>query len=244
MKQVARLCTYNVHACVGRDGRYRPERIAEVLAGIDADIVALQEVEIRGDDGSDLLESLAQHTGLAPVAGPVLLRGQYRFGNALLARFPVKKVIRHDLSWSNREPRDVIDAFFECDNGILRVMATHLGLRPIERREQVLKLLAHLEARHADAVVLMGDLNEWLLWGRPLRWLRRHFTATPDIRTFPARKPLFPLDQIWVEPGRALLSMEAARSPAIVEASDHLPLVAEVACNPDSVTQPQPIWSR
>ena len=44
-----RVATYNVHRCRGIDGRVRPDRIAEVLKEIGADIVALQEVvSLRG----------------------------------------------------------------------------------------------------------------------------------------------------------------------------------------------------
>ena len=39
-----RVATYNIHRARGLDGRTRIERIAGVLAMIDADIVALQEV--------------------------------------------------------------------------------------------------------------------------------------------------------------------------------------------------------
>ncbi len=37
------VATYNVHACVGTDGRYDPDRVAAVIAELDADIVAVQE---------------------------------------------------------------------------------------------------------------------------------------------------------------------------------------------------------
>ena len=39
-----RVATYNIHRCRGMDRRVRPERIAAVLATIDPDVVALQEV--------------------------------------------------------------------------------------------------------------------------------------------------------------------------------------------------------
>ena len=38
-----RVATYNIHACVGTDGRHDPDRIASVVAELDADIVAMQE---------------------------------------------------------------------------------------------------------------------------------------------------------------------------------------------------------
>jgi endonuclease/exonuclease/phosphatase family metal-dependent hydrolase len=74
--------------------------------------------------------------------------------------------------------------------------------------------------------VLLGDLNEWLLWGRPLRWLRRHFAPAPHLPTWPARLPMFALDRIWVQPHDALLSLDTHRTPAARRASDHLPLKA------------------
>ena len=38
-----RVATYNVHECVGTDGRQDPDRIASVVGELDADIIALQE---------------------------------------------------------------------------------------------------------------------------------------------------------------------------------------------------------
>jgi endonuclease/exonuclease/phosphatase family metal-dependent hydrolase len=39
-----RLATYNIHKCRGLDRRTSPQRIAAVIAELDADVVALQEV--------------------------------------------------------------------------------------------------------------------------------------------------------------------------------------------------------
>jgi endonuclease/exonuclease/phosphatase family metal-dependent hydrolase len=111
----------------------------------------------------------------------------------------------------------------------LRVLATHLGLRPTERREQVKRLLAAVEGEHEHSTILMGDLNEWYLWGRPLRWLHAHFRDKPAAPpTFPARRPVLALDRIWVSPIGCLRSLRRHASPLARAASDHLPLVAEV----------------
>ncbi len=40
------MATYNVHDCVGRDGRFGPGHIAEVLVEIDPDVFALQEITL------------------------------------------------------------------------------------------------------------------------------------------------------------------------------------------------------
>jgi len=74
----------------------------------------------------------------------------------------------------------------------------------------------------------MGDLNEWFLWGRPLRYLQRHFKSGPAPATFPARFPLFALDRIWVEPRENLVSVKTVNNSLTRLASDHLPLVAEL----------------
>ena len=78
-------------------------------------------------------------------------------------------------------------------------------------------------------MLLMGDLNEWYLWGRPLRWLHSHFRETPAAPpTFPARQPVLALDRIWVAPAGSLRRLRRHVSPLARVASDHLPLVAEL----------------
>jgi endonuclease/exonuclease/phosphatase family metal-dependent hydrolase len=80
----------------------------------------------------------------------------------------------------------------------------------------------------ADAVpiVLIGDLNEWFLWGRPL--LQVFFEETPAPATFPSGFPLFALDRAWAKPRRRLRQLLVHSSPLARRASDHLPLVASV----------------
>ncbi|MEX2480054.1 MAG: endonuclease/exonuclease/phosphatase family protein, partial [Gammaproteobacteria bacterium] len=110
----------------------------------------------------------------------------------------------------------------------LRVIATHLGLRPAERRAQIARLLVQLERDPAGLTAMMGDLNEWLLWGRPLRHLHAHFGQPPAPATFPSNWPVFALDRIWLEPRDQLRRVSVHDSRLARCASDHLPLVAEI----------------
>ena len=220
-----RIATYNVHRAIGGDGRTDPDRILRVLREIDADVYALQEVEAH-DDGADMLAWLGKEMGYQSVAGTTLKRHDGHFGNGVLTRCPVKARRVTDLSWRGREPRGAIAIDIDCTGSALRVVATHLGLRPAERREQVQQLL-HLFKEHPhEKSVLLGDLNEWFLWGRPLRRLHRHFRSTPSKATFPARLPILALDRIWTHPRSLLRSLEVHRTPLARAASDHLPLVA------------------
>jgi endonuclease/exonuclease/phosphatase family metal-dependent hydrolase len=218
------VATYNVHRCVGRDGQRNTARVLGVLRELDADVVALQELEWRPAAALDLLADFAHALGCQGIAGPTLLKSDGHYGNAVLTRLPVRTVDRVDLSVPGREPRGALDLMLEAPRGALRVIATHLGLAPAERRHQIRRILAMLAPVRPEPVVLMGDLNEWFLWGRPLRWLRAHFGRAPAPATFPARRPFFALDRIWVEP-RNLRTGLAVHSTALARsASDHLPV--------------------
>jgi endonuclease/exonuclease/phosphatase family metal-dependent hydrolase len=223
-----KLATWNIHRCIGRDGEKSPARCAAVLQEIDADVVALQEVESRPGHELDVLAYLARTTGARAIAGSTMIEQDAHYGNAVLTRLPVRAVRRHDLSVSGREPRGAVDVDLDLDGSRLQLIATHLGLRPAERREQVQRLLPLFETRDRDLVVLTGDLNEWFLWGRPLRMLHRIFPRTPHRRTWPAYAPLFALDRIWVHPHNAPRRLTAHRSALTRVASDHLPLTLEI----------------
>ena len=220
-----KIASYNVHRAIGADRRTDPPRILSVLREIDADVYALQEVEAH-DQGADMFEWLGREMGYHRIAGTTLVRHDGHYGNGLLTRCPVREKRLLDLSWRGREPRGAIAADLDCEGQRLRVVATHLGLRPAERREQVAQLLHLFKERPHDRSVLIGDLNEWFLWGRPLRRLHRHFQETPSVATFPARAPFLALDRIWTHPRSMLSHVAVHKSRLSRAASDHLPLVA------------------
>jgi endonuclease/exonuclease/phosphatase family metal-dependent hydrolase len=224
-----RVATWNIHGGIGSDGRYAPSRIVDVLHEIDADVVALQEVASE-EEHSSFLADLERDTGYHVVAGLLRQRHGTDFGNAVLSRFPVRSVEHLDLAVDHYEPRGALDVCLDVGlRPLLRVVATHLGLRPGERREQVRRIIAKVERASPHPTLLMGDLNEWYLWGRPLRWLHSHFDEMPAApRTFPARRPMFALDRIWASPAGSLRELSRHATPLARVASDHLPLVAEV----------------
>lgn len=221
------LASYNIHRCIGRDRRSDPQRIVDVINELDADVIALQEVE-TAREGMRLLDYFAEKTGLPAISEPTLLNEDSEYGNALLTRCDVAAIRRVDLSLPGREPRGAIDVDLACRGSSMRVVATHLGLKPAERRLQVRRLLELLTDGSHSFSALLGDINEWFLWGRPLRWLQGYFEATPAPNTFPTRFPLFALDRIWVHPRTRLRTVYAHDSPLARRASDHLPVRAVV----------------
>lgn len=223
-----RVATYNIHRCVGCDSLEAPERIAAVLHRMDADVVALQEVGFDADGPRNILTRLARSMDARAIAGPTLLDRRGHYGNAILTRIAPARVDRLDISVPGREPRGAMAVDLDLRGGRVRIVTTHLGLLPAERRYQMHRLLPLLDDSDAGLTILLGDFNEWLSWGRPLRWVKRRFGRLPAPATFPSRRPLLALDRIWIDPADRLISLGLYRRAAAAMASDHLPLVAEV----------------
>lgn len=211
------VATYNVHGCIGSDGRYSRERILRVLKELQADLIALQEIDCK-----DTLMWFADQMNLTGIAGPVLQR-EGCFGNGLLTNCAMGNLRLVDLTVPGYAPRGAIDVDLHCNGELMQVIATHLGLRHVERRAQVEALLKQFQRRYC---ILLGDINEWLLWGRSLRCIGEVFGYSPALRTFPARAPVLALDRIWMRPPGLLLHIQTHRSHLSVMASDHLPLKA------------------
>jgi endonuclease/exonuclease/phosphatase family metal-dependent hydrolase len=219
------LVSYNVHGCVGWDGRFDPSRAAHVLAEVGGDIVALQEVPTLERGGDAFVRQICAATGLQAIVGAELLSHYAHYGNALLTRFPSIRRSTLELGVGKREPRGAISVDVDCGAVSLNVIATHLGLSPAERRQQIKRLLP-VVTRQACPVALLGDINEWFTWGRPLRWLHAHFGRPPAPRSFPSPTPALRLDRVWLSRPSVITSVRAHISALARAASDHLPVVA------------------
>jgi endonuclease/exonuclease/phosphatase family metal-dependent hydrolase len=226
-----RVATYNVHECVGTDGRHDPERVAKVVTELDADIVALQEftypasvaLETRTPVGLTMLDRYV--CALGPTRQT---RRQECFGNALFTRHTIVDVHRIDLSMEKREPRGALAATVEVGGTPVHVLAAHLGLRLHERRFQVRQILKYLDSVRHTLFIVLGDFNDWLPGRSVVHVLDERLGRQTRVASFPARYPVVPLDRIWVHPTRALRRMFSHATPTARLASDHLPVVADV----------------
>ncbi len=227
---ILRVVSWNVHAWRGGDGREDAERFGRILCELKPDIVGLQEVVNRYDgvSGSPELDRVAEQTGMKAVNGPTITRVHSDYGNALLTTGSIREVRHIDLSFPNREPRAALDVDLDVADHTLRVIVTHFGLRPAERRFQVRRMVNAIEERASEKLILMGDLNEWLLFGRPARWLHKQLGRSRAPATFPAIFPLFALDRIFVDFPQALVEIRCIRTSEARAASDHLPVEALV----------------
>jgi endonuclease/exonuclease/phosphatase family metal-dependent hydrolase len=225
------VASYNVHRCVGLDGLHHPERIARVIKELGVDILGLQEVALStvSLDGAHQIEYLARKSGLHVLAGPTVLKGHRRFGNALLTRFDVCASRQIDLSLPGRPPRGALDVDLDCNGRMVRVIVAHLGLRPAERKKQVMSLLDIIGERHRHRpTILLGDMNEWIPRAKCVKELRASFNTSPSLATFPSRLPVLPLDRIFVWPEDAFVRTKVHMSSLARVASDHLPIKGSV----------------
>ena len=227
------LATYNIHKCVGLDGRWDPRRIFNVIDELGADLLAIQEFDNRHRAGrGDIApETFAEVTGMHLLVQPTMTEGKRFHGNLLLSRWPVVSWKQMELAVPGAEPRGAIFAEIDVHGSALTVVATHLGLGPLARREQLRRLLEAPTLSPDRPAVLLGDVNEWLPFGGVATVLDRSFGPQRRLRTNPALLPMLALDTIRARPASALQSLRAHRSRAAVMASDHLPLSASFHLN-------------
>ena len=236
MQQSLRIATYNIHRCRGLDGRTLPERTIEVLADIDADLVALQEVMGAGPHGGSHAEEIGAALGMGWVMAPVRQLRGHQFGNVVLSRLPVRQHVQYDLSWRTCEPRCVQRVDIAVGDAMLHFYNVHLGTAILERRHQAEQLagIVHDRRVHGPKLVL-GDFNEWMkglatqLLSERLKSidLRAHLKRK-RIRTYPGFFPILHLDHIYYEGEVEVMRVELRRTRRSLMASDHLPLVAEL----------------
>jgi endonuclease/exonuclease/phosphatase family metal-dependent hydrolase len=228
-----RIVTYNIHKARGMDGRTSIKRVAAVLAGLKADIIALQEVFSASEAQEGQVQALATELEMETAFGGTRHHRGRPYGNAILTRWPIINSCEMDISWARRERRGCIRADLKTPQGTLHVFNIHMGTSYFERRHQVRSLLSSKQI-HEDISgprVLVGDFNEWIK-GLTTRMLSEKFESlnlelhVRKRRSYPGLLPLFHLDHVYFEQPLVIDKAELIRTRQSKIASDHLPLVA------------------
>jgi endonuclease/exonuclease/phosphatase family metal-dependent hydrolase len=225
------VASYNVHKCVGVDGKFDPGRIAQVIREIGADIVALQEADTRFGERRGLLDLnwMERETGLCPVPVSGVAKAHGWHGNVVFFREGVVRDV-HQVRLPGLEPRGALMTELDLkEGGTFRVIAAHLGLLNRSRHQQARTILDLLRARDEHPTVLMGDLNEWRLGDRSsLNTLATVFGLPAAVPSFPSRLPVLALDRIMANRPGLIDRVQAHDTPLSRLASDHLPIKAVV----------------
>lgn len=239
-----RIATYNVHGCVGMDGKRSEARIAAVIGECAADIVGVQELDLsrKRSGGVDQSGLIAAELGWHRYFHPAMRRGDEHYGDAILSRFPLSLRRAGDLPgvapFFCRETRGAIAMDAETPLGRLRILNTHFGLGFQERLRQAEAVggVDWIGIPLGDApVVLLGDFNS-LPGSRPYGAITRRLNDVRTLlnpgralRTYPTWFPFLAIDHIFVSENVRVRAVEVHRTPLARVASDHFPLVAEVA---------------
>jgi endonuclease/exonuclease/phosphatase family metal-dependent hydrolase len=234
--------TYNVHRCVGVDGRLTPERIAEVIASCQPDIVALQELDVRRarTGGVDQAHLIARELNMEMHFHPALRVVEELYGDAILSTLPLQQMkaaaLPRPRRWPGLEPRGALWSSIDMGGAKLQVVNTHLGLLARERHMQVEALLGSEWLGRPDCggpVILLGDFNAGPLsrtyrsLASSLREAQRVLQPARRQATFPTRAPFLCIDHVFVNERIDVLAASAIRTPLARVASDHLPLVVD-----------------
>lgn len=241
------VASYNIHHGVGEDDQLDLNRIAEQIRTSGADIIGLQEVDRHWSSRSDFVDQadyLARVLKMHVVYGAnldldPLEPGQPRrqYGTAILSDFPILESRNTLLPRTGRnEQRGLLEALINVRGVPLRVFNTHLQHNSQAERQAQATAILDIIGVADESVVLLGDLN-----ARP---------DTPEIATLTDQ-----LVDAWVEAGvgdgytfsaanpRARIDYVlysddvVARTAAVLstDASDHLPVVAELDLPGDRV---------
>ena len=239
-----RVATYNVHGCVGMDRQRSESRIAEVIAGLKADIVGLQELDQNRVRSAavDQAGAIAKQLGWHHYFHPAMRRAEELYGDAILSRYPI--AVRHAAElpgnppWYCRETRGITWAEAETPLGQVHIVNTHLGLGGAERMLQA-RLLTSAEWLGAvtpeTPVIVLGDFNSvpwspaYRLIARELQDVRTLVASRFSFRTYPTKFPALAVDHIFITRALRALRMHVHRDAVARVASDHFPLVADLA---------------
>lgn len=224
-----RVASYNIQKGMGHDFKRRPRRTLAVLREMRADVVILQEADRRFGPRTSALpeDQLGSLTPYAPADLRVRPGSIGWHGNAILVHRNLKVLKTKRLALPHFEPRGAVMAVVELDGGPLIVVGAHLALATRHRREQAAELAEF--ADRADMPLIMGgDLNEWTREGGGLAPLQSAMKESAPGATFPAFRPVARLDRFY-HCGGLTIKAEVHDTPMARAASDHLPIVADVA---------------
>lgn len=229
--RMIRVASYNIRKAIGTDRRRVPERVLEVLAEVDADIIALQEADRRFGVRSAAIPPLLMdnQSGYRPVPLNVQTDSMGWHGNAILVRKEAKVAAHDVLHLPCLEPRGATMAEVTLNGASVRVFGMHLDLSGLWRRRQAAAVIHAAAQGEAMPTILMGDLNEWSAGRGCLADFARHYSFAPCGRSFHARRPVARLDRIMHCGKLKLTDCGVHESAAARKASDHLPIWAEFA---------------
>lgn len=242
-----RILTYNVHRCVGVDRRLDVGRVADVIARLAPDIVALQELDVGRlrTKGVDQAHEIARRLDMAFHFHPALKVEEELYGDAVLTSLPERLVKTGPLPGHPRiaalEPRGALWLEIEVDGRPVQVINTHLGLVPREQHRQAAHLAGPAwlgDPACTGPTILLGDFNATTssvvhrAITAKLRQSRALAPRASPTATFPSTFPVLRIDHLFVSSEIVVQDVFTPFDAICRVASDHLPLVMDFELTP------------
>ena len=236
-----RIMTYNVHRCVGVDGKLDVRRVADVIAESQPDIVALQELDVgrARTRGVDQAHAIAELLAMQFRFHPALKVEEELYGDALLTHYPERLIKAGPLpglpALPKLEPRGALWIAADVGGVELNVVTTHFGLLAREQAGQADALMGPKWLGGCESLanfILLGDFNATSGSAAHRRLTARLTdaqTRTPgrNLPTYPSLFPMLRIDHAFVGEGVRVTKVEVPTTPLTKAASDHLPLVID-----------------
>jgi len=236
-----RVLSYNIHHADGVDGKLDLERIAGVIRGCEADVVAVQEVD-RGVERSQKIDEpreLAKLTKLEHfVFGKTIDHQGGDYGNLVLSRFPVASSKTHLFSnTAAAEQRGAVEAEIAPPGGpSFRLFATHLDFGRKETseadRQAAIRLVNERVAATGQPAIFAGDFN-CVPESRTVSTIRESWlqSNSADAFTTPVSRPARQIDFIFLRPKERWKVIDVKVLDEAI-ASDHRAILATVELLP------------
>ncbi len=230
LSEPLRVLTYNIHHGAGVDGILDLERIAKLIRDSGADLVALQEVDIRTTrtGGIDQLDTLARLTGMHGAFAPFMDFQGGQYGLGVLSVYPIDEAQPIVLPPGQREPRSALAVTVTVPEfGRVQFVSLHFDWLQddSERYAQAVALNKALDG--ASRVILAGDFNDQP-GSRTMQFLSSAFANAQKPAharfTFPSGSPEREIDFVMFRPMDAFVASAVVLDESI--ASDHRPVLA------------------
>jgi endonuclease/exonuclease/phosphatase family metal-dependent hydrolase len=222
-----RLLSYNVRSL--RDDKVA---VAAVIRACAADVVCIQEAP-RFLRWRSKCAELARESGMFVVTG-----GRVAGAMLLLARIGVDVDAAYDVlldKTPHLHQRGLAAGVVRVQGERFAVASMHLSLDDIERGRQVDEVLTRMrELADGAPIVLAGDVNETpdrACWKALAGQLVDAYAVAPDGdgNTYSGARPYKRIDGIFVDPSVKVISCGVPDVPGVAQASDHRPVLAELA---------------
>ncbi|QDH80359.1 endonuclease [Echinicola soli] len=212
------------------------EEFANFIKAQDADLVALQEVDIKTfrkraphQNGKDFMGELAHMTGMFAVFGKTIDYAGGYYGIGILSRYPMSKTERILLPFTEngKEQRALLVATIELASDKTIVFAsTHLDYTNTEERQLQVKQINETLLSKSIPVLICGDFNARPTSNEINSSMSLWSLLDNQEPTSPSDEAKYKIDYIFGYPKTNWKLLNTPKQTILL--SDHLPVVSQV----------------